>query len=481
MGCGLSQSVNAKKSVMKTQVQKVISPGMFSRIASFSSLKDYAIENRIGVGAFSDVMLFIHRPSSQFRAMKVIYKSKLCSQQIDRNHMLKEFELMRELDHPNILKCFEIFEDADKIYLITEYCEGGNLHDKLVKESILSENCASQIMFQIFSALAYCHEKGIIHRDIKLDNIFLESQNGFRCKIGDFGSSCVCDNDVGTTGCFGTSYYIAPEMLKSTYNDKVDVWSCGILLYVISTGKFPYSGKTAKIIKRQIIQSPPEVSRAVLPFSSALLVDFLHNILEPNPRERFSAEKALVHPWVVNYRRVSFKSSGFILDISRLTRPKSKLQLAVSMYIISYLFKNSEVEGLKQYFTMLDKDNDGQLIRDDFENEFLKKFNPEQAKELTQALFDNFDLNNNKAIDYTEFLLAFLDSKMYLSNDMIKHFFYTFDRDHDGFISLDDLQGVVGSLNTEWNHYTQRSGVKYNHKHINSDQFIELVNLSTNN
>ena len=169
----------------------------------------------------------------------------------------KEINILKNLDHPNIIKVFEFYSSEKYIYIINELCTGGELFDKIVDVKYFSELVACNIMRQLLSAVAYCHENGVIHRDLKPENILIESseeknKDFFNIKVIDFGT-CEILKKKKLTEQIGTSFYIAPEVLKNGYNEKCDLWSCGVILYILLCGSPPFYGKNEKEIFRKIL------------------------------------------------------------------------------------------------------------------------------------------------------------------------------------------------------------------------------------
>ena len=147
------------------------------------------------------------------------------------------------MDHPNILKLNEVFQDDAKFYVVTELCLGGELFEQIVKRQSFSENDAAYIMEQILSSINYCHLNNICHRDLKPENILIEE--GDSVKVIDFGTAQTFTSDKGMHNILGTPYYMAPEIFaKSGYNEKCDIWSVGVIMYILLTGRPPFYGKT---------------------------------------------------------------------------------------------------------------------------------------------------------------------------------------------------------------------------------------------
>ncbi|OMJ70345.1 hypothetical protein SteCoe_31699 [Stentor coeruleus] len=268
------------------------------QIKSFSTSNDYISVKFLGRGAFSEVMMCKHIPSQEYRALKILKKSSLVDAQYYSDGILKEAVYLEQISNQNVLKLCDYFEDDLNLYIATEFCEAGSLFHHIKKKLTIDEEKAAEIMFQIMLAVDNFHKQHIIHRDIKPENIFITDSEGMKIKIGDFGNACHYQPNGKLTGIFGTPYYLAPEILKGDYNEKVDIWSCGITLYVLLTGKAPYLARDPKTIKQAILTNPFQVDSQTLPTKSGLLRDFLQKLLEIDPEKRISAEEALYHPWL---------------------------------------------------------------------------------------------------------------------------------------------------------------------------------------
>ena len=228
MGCVSQKRVRSTPSQGPPQRLKTreitITPGTFLRMSQKNQFQNYEEIKKLGSGAFAEVTLCKHTPTNTERALKTIHKSGLSIQQKDPIFMLKEIQILKTLDHPNILKCYEIFEDEQKYYIATEYCPGGDLFGEILKMKKFTEAQAADIMFQLLSALTYCHEKNVIHRDLKPENILLlDKDSNLNIKVADFGSSCLLDSNQRLRGCFGSAYYVAPEVLLNAYDEKSDI------------------------------------------------------------------------------------------------------------------------------------------------------------------------------------------------------------------------------------------------------------------
>ena len=201
--------------------------------------------------------------SGQIRAVKILRKEKLSKFDIDR--LSHEVEIMKRLDHPNILKIYELYEDEKRFYLVMEICAGGELFDELQLNEKLDESIASIYTEQILTAVAYLHKHCIVHRDIKPENILIEERKSYNIKLIDFGASEIYDDCLSEESnkklmknVFGSAYYIAPEVLSTEYDEKCDMWSIGVLLYIMLTGSPPFPGNSELEIVHKVKLGLPE-------------------------------------------------------------------------------------------------------------------------------------------------------------------------------------------------------------------------------
>ena len=217
---------------------------------------DYLIIKKLGEGSFGFVREVQHISTGIHRAAKTISIRGLIKEQIKK--LLEEVNILKNLDHPGIIKIFQVYLESTAIHIITELCEGGELIEKIISNKSLSENTVAKYLFDIVSAMKYCHDVGIIHRDLKPENILFEDRSeNSRLKIVDFGTSVKFKKNEKLTKITGTPYYIAPEVICGEYNEKCDIWSIGIIMYIMLTGIPPFQGKTNQKIFERIISTEP--------------------------------------------------------------------------------------------------------------------------------------------------------------------------------------------------------------------------------
>ena len=411
-------------------------------------LKEYKQGIEIGEGGFGKVKTIIHKKTGQLRAVKIIKKTK--------EFKLDEIENLMLLNHPNILKIFEYYYDEKKnIYIIMEYIRGEELFNKIQEVGQFSEVDAAIITKSILQAITYCHLRKIIHRDLKPENILVPTGSSKMdytlLKIIDFGASILKKDDGKISFRFGTPYYIAPEVLQESYNEKCDVWSIGVIAYLLLTGQAPFEGEDDNIICQKIISQ--EIDYENNPKIQALspeAVDFLKKLLEKNPDKRNSAAQALEHPWIKKFAPHTKVNKAFSKKIYKNLanfREKSQLSTAVVTFITNYLMNEDELRLLKKLFFELDVKGVGVITKEELYKGMEECFGNKITREEVNQTFSNIDYDNNGSISFDEFLKAAIDKKKILTEEKLRAAFSLFDRNGDGDIEAKELKEVIGDEN----------------------------------
>ena len=238
---GMNLSINLTNEVIVSQSNK-------------NPSDDYKRLKFLGEGSYASVYCVENKITGAQRAMKILNKSENYSAEDDKE-ILNEITILRTLDHPNILKIFEFYSSKESYSLVTELCNGGELFQEIIDNGPFNENYSAYVMFQIFSAINYCHGMKIVHRDLKPENILIvdRNENGLpRVKIADFGTSKMFEKGVVQKKVVGSSYYIAPEVLKKHYDEKCDIWSCGVIMYILLSGRPPFPGDSDREIMDKV-------------------------------------------------------------------------------------------------------------------------------------------------------------------------------------------------------------------------------------
>lgn len=276
---------------IRTLEQLVVQPGTFVTTNNSSFFEVYQIGGLLGTGSFGEVRKTVHRTSGATHAVKIYRKDLLKS----GSKLFQELEFLRILDHPHIIRVYETFEDSRRYYIIMELCRGGELFDELTKQQHFTETQAALIMGQLLSSVAYLHGKGIIHRDLKPENILLEERvDSLHIKLIDFGAATFYKEHSTVSGAQGTAYYVAPEVLSGSYTEKCDLWSCGVILYILLSGSPPFDGQTDQKVLAQVSKGSYAFTGPQWESVSSQAKDLIEQLLCPEPI-RLSALRALEH------------------------------------------------------------------------------------------------------------------------------------------------------------------------------------------
>jgi calcium-dependent protein kinase len=332
------------------------------------------------------------------------------------------------------------------------------LFDRLIKQKSFSEKDTILFMKQLLSAVAYCHSKNVAHRDLKPENLLLDSDGKDpTLKVIDFGTSQIFDSDHKIYGRIGTPLYVAPEVLSGSYTEKCDIWSCGVILYVLLSGSQPFHGSSKTEVFHKITHGAYKLTGGCWRSISREAKDLINNMLVVNPDKRYTAIKALNHPWLQNGREdtVSSEETKELLNNLSQYNAQYKLQQASLTYIVSQLVTNKEKEQLQKVFIALDKDKDGKVSKEDLIQGFNEYFGDDYpAKEQVEAIMDQIDIDGNGYIDLTEFVIATINKKNLLSEERLMAAFNVFDQDKNGSISVDEVKNVLSDgsdiPNGEW-------------------------------
>lgn len=273
----------------------------------------WKIGKKLGKGSFGTVRICQRQknptammPLHLKAAVKIIDKKNLGENEL--KNLSRESEILAKADHPNCVRLFEIFDTKNRLYLVQELCSGGELFDAITKspEGMFSEARASNVIRQVASALQYLHEKGIAHRDLKPENILYFDKEQTVIKIMDFGLARVLDsNDVTLMTRCGTLHYVAPEVLsrQQGYNNKCDMWSLGVVTYVLLCGYLPFyqedRATTARLIRLGRYEYDPEEWSAITENAK----DLIDNLILIDVDKRFSADQVLKHPWITGHQK----------------------------------------------------------------------------------------------------------------------------------------------------------------------------------
>ena len=495
------------------------------------SLENYQKIERIGKGSYGSVYKVLNKNSNLIRAMKIIPKNY----QKDNEEIMREINILKNLDHPNVMKIYEFLEDDKNYYLIQEFCDEGDLESILAdKKKTFCEFLVKFIMYQVFLAINYLHSNKIVHQDIKKknvsiikftedkkikdnsntqlkvknslkklkhmksqnitysnpienkDDIFIrinedkEIQEEFSktkliknlsnkakeylyelskrtIKVIDFGEAIFMPQKKKyISDIAGTINYLSPELLKGQMTKELDEWACGVLMYYLLSGKFPFDGKTEEEIFNNIETQKLNLDIPEFKNISNDCKDLITKLLERNVTERISANKALEH----NFFKTGIKMKKIIggmekkqteqvlndwikLQKSRGQTNAGLFKKAVLAYMAFNFVEKEEEKKMKNLFYKMSGGNKKFLIKKENFAKSIKEVTDSYTDEEINNLFDKLDDNKSGIIEYEEIVRGFSDREKLLNEKNMRQAFNFFDKDKNGTISWSEISDVV--------------------------------------
>ena len=412
---------------------------------------DYKRVKFLGEGSYASVYCVENKITGAQRAMKIINKNENYSAEDDKE-ILNEINILRTLDHPNILKIFEFYSSKESYSLVTELCNLGELFNEIVDNGPFNENYSAYVMFQIFSAINYCHGMKIVHRDLKPENILIvaRNENGLpQVKVADFGTSKMFEKGVVQKKLVGSSYYIAPEVLKKHYDEKCDIWSCGVIMYILLSGRPPFPGDSDKEIMDKVALGKYDLEESPFDQLSNSGKDLIKKLLVKDPKKRISASEALNHPWFKEnkskelFNRIKDQSilKKLIKNLKAYHRD-SIIQETALAYLVHNFPQMKDVVNACKLFNQIDVNGDGKINKDELLKGLQNRIKSDTLKKDVDIIFQNIDMDNNGYIEYEEFVRGAVSKERFINTKVIQFAFRYFDKDGSGEITFDEIEAV---------------------------------------
>jgi calcium-dependent protein kinase len=506
----------AKNGSIKREISLKINSSVFIKEINENPFEQYELINKLGEGGYGKVYKVKHKKTAVIRAMKIInkykdktqldlyedieienLKIKVDQRKYEDDRFLKEIEILKKLDHPNIMRIYEFYNREHRFYLICEYIEGEELFEKITASKYFNEEMAATYMHQILSGVNYLHKMGIIHRDLKPENILVEDSDKdyISLKIIDFGTSAMITPNEKLTKKTGTSFYIAPEVLQGKYDEKCDIWSCGIIMYILLCGGPPFNGSNNNEIFSAILEETLVFKGEIWRYISDEAMKLIKNMLQKKPEKRLTASEILQSKWFTAFpsRKESYfpnvVSNGedvkvvSVVENLRAFKAEKKLQQAVLSFLIHDLSTNKEIQFLKKLFCSIDKDFDGKLSKIEL-HDFMYKYCGADLNAEVDLMFNNMDADKNGAIEFEEFLIASMNKNKIINENNLKQAFDRFDFDRNGKIDAKELKKIFQTLNgavdeSVWANLICKADVNGDGE-IDFDEFKAMMNFKSN-
>ncbi|KAK9190441.1 hypothetical protein WN943_019046 [Citrus x changshan-huyou] len=404
---------------------------------------------KLGQGQFGTTFLCVEKGTGKEYACKSIAKRKLITDE-DVEDVRREVQIMHHLaGHPNVVSIKGAFEDAVAVHVVMELCAGGELFDRIIQRGHYTERKAAELTRTIVGVVEACHSLGVMHRDLKPENfLFISQDEDSLLKTIDFGLSVFFKPGEKFSDVVGSPYYVAPEVLRKRYGPEADVWSVGVILYILLSGVPPFWAESEQGIFEQVLHGDLDFSSDPWPNISESAKDLVRKMLVRDPRRRLTAHEVLCHPWV----QVDGVAPDKPLDSAVLSRLKqfsamNKLK-KMALRVIAESLSEEEIAGLREMFKMIDADNSGQITFEELKAG-LKRVGANLKESEIYDLMQAADVDNSGTIDYGEFIAATMHLNKIEREDHLFAAFSYFDKDGSGYITQDELQQACEEFGIE--------------------------------
>ncbi|KAF3960759.1 hypothetical protein CMV_014554 [Castanea mollissima] len=364
-------------------------------------------------------------------AVKVIPKSKMTTA-IAIEDVRREVKILRALSgHKNLVQFYDAYEDDDNVYIVMELCNGGELLDRILSRGgKYSEEDARVVMVQILSVVAYCHLQGVVHRDLKPENfLFTSKDENSPLKAIDFGLSDYVKPDERLNDIVGSAYYVAPEVLHRSYQTEADMWSIGVIAYILLCGSRPFWARTESGIFRAVLKADPSFDEAPWPSLSPDAIDFVKRLLNKDYRKRLTAAQALSHPWLANHHDVKIPMDMIVYKLVKAYICSSSLRKS-ALGALAKTLTVAQLAYLREQFTLLGPNKNGFISMQNFKTGMIKN--------STDAMKDS------RALDYANMCMLQISSIQYRKMD--------FEEFCSAAISVHQLEGMES-----WEQHARRA------------------------
>ncbi|XP_020248982.1 calcium-dependent protein kinase 26-like [Asparagus officinalis] len=435
----------------RSAMRRGIEPGPTSVLGHKTpNIQDlYTLGRKLGQGQFGTTYLCTEISTGTDYACKSISKRKLLAKE-DVEDVRREIQIMHHLaGHKNVVTIKGSYEDSLYVHIVMELCAGGELFDRIIARGHYSERKAAEIAKIVVGVVEACHSLGVIHRDLKPENFLLVNKDDdLSLKAIDFGLSVFFKPGEVFRDVVGSPYYVAPEVLCKRYGPEADVWTAGVILYILLSGVPPFWAETQQGIFDAVLKGVIDFDSDPWPLISDSAKDLIRKMLCSPPSARLTAHEVLSHPWICENGVAPDRP----LDPAVLSRIKqfsamNKLK-KMALRVIAESLSEEEIAGLKEMFKAMDTDNSGAITFDELK-EGLRRYGSTLKDTEIRDLMEAADVDNSGTIDYGEFIAATIHLNKLEREEHLAAAFKYFDKDGSGYITVDELQQACKEHNME--------------------------------
>lgn len=403
---------------------------------------DYTLaEQQLGSGYNGAVMLARDKANKKY-AVKAFKLTGVTKEK--KQELATEAEIFLSMDHPHIVRLYDVYETSETLSLVMECMEGGELFDRVTERKIFSEKDAAGTTNQMLLAVNYLHGRGIVHRDLKLENFLYERKDTDFLKLIDFGFSNIWVKHTKMELSCGTLSYVAPEVLNKSYTSQCDLWSLGVIVFILLVGYMPFSGSSEKVTIDAIKAGKYTVRKDRWSRVTPQGFDFVRKLLKVNPEERMTATAALDHPWLTTrsglVRRSSVDES--MADSLVAFANESRFRRAC-MQLMAWSLTAEERAEVRGAFLEMDSDKTGTIKLWELKQVLLERFS--MPEDESTKVFKALQTTNDNEIHYSDFLAAMVAGRLRLHEELLDDVFRRFDTDGTGKISPENLKALLGA------------------------------------
>ena len=449
------------------------------RLSQFSGgdiKKNYELIYVLGTGAFGKVRLYRDRTNNELLyAIKTLKKEGISKTQYEL--IQSEINILSKLDHPNVVKYFGTFEDDFYLHIMMEYLQGHDLFKIITLKDYtkIEEKDMSQIIYKLFKTLIFLHTKNIVHRDIKPENILFSNKKDYSTlRIIDFG---LATQTVKDTKSVGTPYYMSPELIDGISVPKSDVWSVGVIMYQMLTGKFPFNSSGDKNNLLDNIKKNPYNTKNLEEVEySDEVKDLIAKILVKDYNKRLSSEECIKHPWFKKFYVQKESSLVNKTTYNTLLNFANKPILQKEIYFfIAKLSTEKQIKPFIDLFDVLDIENTGVLTKPEIEYCF-KQVGININQSDLNLIWNGLDFHKDNEVSYTEFLAAMVSG---MSFNQLKDSLWTvfnYLKEDEDVVTVETVLETGKALNLIMNENAIRNGFKnFKREKVTFEEFQNII------